>query len=102
MLDPRRFNGSFANPCSIACKDTSVGYLTCEITSEIVGNGNAFACEVSNIGERYFTRSSQDTAFIGVKRTIGGCQRVVLSHGPDVSEDEIGLHEWLTIEITEA
>ena len=100
MFDPRCFNGSLTNPSSVSSKDACIGNLSCEVSGKVVSKCDTFAGECTYIGEGDFTRSLEDASFIGIKRTIGCRHGVVLGHCPNVSQDEIGLDEWFSIEIT--
>ena len=81
-------------------QSASIGNLSCEVSGKVVSKCDTFAGECTYIGEGDFTRSLEDASFIGIKRTIGCRHGVVLGHCPNVSQDEIGLDEWFSIEIT--
>ena len=100
MLNPCSFDGSLTNPGSVSSEDTIIRNLSCKVSSKVVGKCDTFAGKGTNIREGNLTRSLEDASFIGVERPIGCRQGVVLGHRPDVSQDEIGLDEWFSIEIT--
>ena len=100
MFNPRRFNRTLSDPCTVSRVYTSITDFSSKVTREIVGECNPFTRERTNVRECYFTCTLEYSSFIGIKGTVCCRKRVVLGHCPDVSENEVRFNEWFTIEIT--